>query len=149
MTPARIEPAGNRDLDSLTALLDASHLPTDGLGEHLLQTTLVARDAAGIVGCVALEPYGTTALLRSLAVTPSRRGHGVGQRLARAALDLARQQQVATVYLLTATGAGFFARHFGFRPIARAEMPVAVQQSVEFISACPETAQAMVREVER
>jgi len=26
MTPARIEPAGSRDLDSLTALLDSSHV---------------------------------------------------------------------------------------------------------------------------
>jgi amino-acid N-acetyltransferase len=149
MTPARIEPAQNRDLDSLTDLLDASNLPTDSLGEHLLQTTLVARDAAGIIGCVALEPYGDTALLRSLAVTPSRRGNGVGQQLTRAALDLARQERMTTVYLLTTTAAEFFARHFGFQPVVRAEVPVAVQQSVEFTSACPETAQAMVREVER
>jgi N-acetylglutamate synthase-like GNAT family acetyltransferase len=149
VTPVRIEPAGNRDLDSLTALLDAGHLPTDGLGEHLLQTTLVARDAAEIIGCVALEPYGKTALLRSLAVIPSRRRHGVGQQLTRAALDLARQQRVVALYLLTTTAAEFFAHHFGFRPIVRAEVPVVVQQSVEFMSACPETAQAMVREVER
>jgi hypothetical protein len=52
MMPAPIEPAGNHDLDSLNALLDAGNLPTNGLGDHL-QTTLVARDAAGIIGCVA------------------------------------------------------------------------------------------------
>jgi GNAT superfamily N-acetyltransferase len=86
-------------------------------------------------------------LLRSLAVTSSCRGHGVGQQLARAALDLARQDRVAAVYLLTATPADFFASHFGFRPIGRAEVPVPIQQSVEFISACPQTAQAMVREM--
>lgn len=149
MTPARIEPAGHCALDSLAALLAGEHPPTDGFGERLLQTTLVAREAAGIVGCIALEPYGNAALLRSLAVIPSRRGHGVGQQLTRAALDLARQQRVATVYLLTTTAAEFFARDFGFRPVVRAEVPAAVQQSVEFISACPETAQAMVREVER
>jgi len=146
MTPTRVEPAGNGDLDSLTALLDVGKLPTDGLGDHL-QTTLVARDAAGIIGCVALEPYGKAALLRSLAVAPSRRGHGVGQHLTLAALDLARQRRVAAVYLLTTTAADFFARHFGFQPIGRAEVPAAVQQSVEFISACPQMAQAMVREV--
>jgi N-acetylglutamate synthase-like GNAT family acetyltransferase len=71
----------------------------------------------------------------------------VGQQLARAALDLARQDRVAAVYLLTATPADFFASHFGFRPIGRAEVPVPIQQSVEFISACPQTAQAMVREM--
>ena len=146
MTPARIEPARN-DLDLLTALLDAGHLPSDGLGVHL-RTTLVARDAAGIIGCVALEPYGNAALLRSLAVTLSRRGHGVGQHLTLAALDLARQRRLAAVYLLTTTAADFFARHFGFQPIERGALPAAVQQSVEFVSACPQTAQAMVSEVQ-
>jgi amino-acid N-acetyltransferase len=130
MTPARIEPAGNGDLDSLTAFLEAGKLPTDGLGDHL-QTMLVARDTAGIIGCV----------------TPSRRAHGVGQHLTRAALDLARQHRVAAVYLLTASAAKFFARQFGFRPVGRGSVPAAVQQSVEFVSACPQTAQAMVREV--
>jgi amino-acid N-acetyltransferase len=146
MTPVRMEPAGELDVDSLHALLDAAQLPTDGLGEHLT-TALVARDAAGIIGCVALERYGSLALLRSLAVTSSRRGHGVGQQLVVAALDLARQHRVAAVYLLTTTAADFFTSHFGFRPIGRAEVPPAIQQSVEFISACPQTAQAMVREI--
>jgi amino-acid N-acetyltransferase len=130
MTPARVEPAGNGTLDSLTALLDAGKLPTDGLRDHL-QTMLVARDAAGIIGCVPR----------------SRRAHGVGQHSTRAALDLARQHRVAAVYLLTTSAADFFARHFGFQPIGRAEVPAAVQQSAEFVSACPQTAQAMVREV--
>jgi amino-acid N-acetyltransferase len=146
MTLARIEPAGNLDLDPLCGLLHDAHLPTDGLGDHL-RTALVARDGARIIGCVALERYGDRGLLRSLAVTPSHRGHGVGQHLTRAALDLARRHRVAAVYLLTTTAADFFANHFGFRPIVRAEVPVAVRQSVEFISACPQTAQAMVREI--
>jgi amino-acid N-acetyltransferase len=146
MIPARIEPAGHRDLDPLCAVLDAGRLPMDDLREHL-RTTLVARDAAGIIGCVALEPYGSMALLRSLAVTPSSRGHGMGQHLTRAALDLARERRVTTVYLLTTTAADFFARHFGFRPIARTEVPDAVRQSVQFVSACPQSAQPMVREI--
>jgi amino-acid N-acetyltransferase len=148
MTPVRIEPPRSLDVDSLHALLDAAHLPTDGLGKHL-RVAFVTRDAAAIIGCVALERYGSLALLRSLPVTSSRRGQGVGQQLALAALDLARQHRAAAVYLLTTTAADFFASRFGFRPIGRAEVPVAIQQSVEFMSACPQTAQAMVREVGR
>jgi hypothetical protein len=34
------------------------------------------------------------------------------------------------------------------RAVGRAEMPVTTQQSVEFISACPQTAQPVVREIE-
>jgi amino-acid N-acetyltransferase len=148
MTPPRIDPARNLDLDSLCALLDGMHLPTDGLEGHL-QTALVARDADGIIGCVALERYGNLALLRSLAVTPSLHGHGVGQQLTRSAVELARQRGVTTLYLLTRTAPDFFARHFGFRPIGRAEVPASVQQSMEFISACPTTAQVMVLEIAR
>jgi amino-acid N-acetyltransferase len=143
--PTLIEPAAPRDLDALGALLAVVNLPTAGLHEHL-GTALVARDGEEIVGCVALEVYGPVALLRSLAVAPSHHGAGLGRRLTRAGLALGRHAEVATFCLFTTTAAEFFARHFGFRPIARAAVPAAVQQSVEFVSACPETAQAMLLE---
>jgi amino-acid N-acetyltransferase len=140
---ARIEPADPRDVDALGALLGLVSLPTAGLREHL-RTALVARDGDEIVGCVALELYGPVALLRSLAVAPSRHGEGLGRRLTSAGLELGRGAGVTTFCLLTTTAAEFFARHFGFRPIARVAVPAPVRQSVEFVSACPETAQAML-----
>jgi len=36
---------------------------------------------------------------------------------------------------------------FGFRPIGRAEVPEDVRGSVEFVSACPESARAMDTEL--
>ena len=51
-----------------------------------------------------------------------------------------------TVYLLTETAAEFFPR-FGFRPIARDTVDPAVRASVEFTSACPDTALVMVKEL--
>lgn len=95
-----------------------------------------------MVGCAALELYGDAALLRSLAVTPSQRGHGLGQRLTQVALDLARQCGVSAVYLLTETAADFFPR-FGFQPIPRDAVPPSVQLSIEFTEACPVSAQVM------
>jgi amino-acid N-acetyltransferase len=146
--PPRIEPAGPNDLGALEALLAAVSLPSAGLREHL-GTALVARDGEEIVGCVALEVYDRAALLRSLAVTPSRQGSGLGRRLARAGLDLGRRSHVTTFCLLTTTAPEFFARHFRFRPVARTAGPPAVQRSVEFVSACPATAQAMILETAR
>jgi arsenate reductase len=143
---ARIEPAVDADLEALEALLAAVELPTVGLREHL-SAALVAREGDAIVGCVALERYGTRALLRSLAVAPARQHEGLGRRLTAAALDLARQHHVTALYLLTTTAARFFIRHFGFRAVARSEVPIAVQQSIEFAGACPATAQAMALEV--
>jgi amino-acid N-acetyltransferase len=144
----RIEPAVARDLESLCELLDAVDLPSAGLRDHL-GTALVARDGDDIVGCVALEIYGDAALLRSLAVVPSRRETGLGRRLVQAALSLGRQNGASTFCLLTTTAADFFVRHFAFRPVARAEVPAPVRQSVEFVSACPATAQAMILTVRK
>jgi amino-acid N-acetyltransferase len=143
----QIERATVADLASILALLEQSGLPQDGLSEHIT-TALIARDVGGIVGSAALEHYGAAALLRSVAVAAAWRGQGLGQRLTAAALDMAREGGVTQVYLLTETAADFFPR-FGFRPIARAEVDSAVQQSVEFTSACPDSALAMVVDLTR
>ncbi len=138
----QIERAHPTDAPALYALLHRSGLPQDGVAEHLA-TALIAYDGAAVVGCAALEVYGTHALLRSVAVDAPTRGQGWGQQLTQAALDLARSVGVHDVYLLTETASAFFPR-FGFRPIERAAVPVAVQQSVEFTHACPASALVMV-----
>jgi len=137
-----VAPAQADDLRAILALLGTSGLPQDGLGDHIA-TALVAQEDGRVVGSAALELYGADALLRSVAVEAGLRGRGLGQRLTMEALGLARGSGVTTVYLLTETAADFFAR-FGFRPIPREEVAAAVQCSVEFTTACPETAQAMV-----
>jgi len=130
------------DMPAILALLERSGLPPDGLREHAA-TTLVARAGARVVGSAALELYGKAALLRSVAVAAELLGTGLGHQLTRAALELARQHSVTTVYLLTETAMDFFPR-FGFRPTQRAAVDPAVQQSVEFISACPASAHMLV-----
>ena len=136
-----IAAASAADLPIVLDLLQRCKLPQEGL-EHHLATTLVAREAARIIGCAALELYGRAALLRSVAVEPSSRGLGLGAQLTNAALDLARAHGVQTVYLLTDTASVFFLR-FGFRRVLRTDVDAAVQRSVEFTDACPENALAM------
>jgi len=142
-----IAAAASADLPALLALLTQNALPTAGLVDHL-DTTLVARDAGRVVGSAALELYGTAALLRSVAVAPELRGQGLGQELTRHALALARRHEIKSVYLLTETAGGFFAR-FGFRTIPRDAVDPAVQRSVEFTSACPTSALVMRLELRR
>ncbi len=136
-----MEPARRSDLESILALLDRSRLPIDGLDGHL-DSTLVARADGAVVGCAAVEPYGSAALLRSVAVDPKFRGEGLGQRLTEAALRLARERGAREVYLLTETAAEFFPR-FGFQPVDRAAIPDSVKASAELVSACPVSALAM------
>ena len=133
------------DLPAVLALLEGSGLPHEGLKAHLA-TTLIAREGERVVGSAALETYGASALLRSVAVAGERRGEGLGGRLTREALDLARERGVQRAYLLTETADGFFGR-FGFRPIPRGEAPEGVRGSVEFVSACPGRARAMVADL--
>jgi len=133
--------ADEAELPQVLTLLRECELPTDGLAEHL-RTAFVASHRGRVIGCSALELYGDCALLRSVAVKVSMRERGLGARLTKAALDLARNRQVSTVYLLTETASSYFSR-FGFGTVPRFDLPPAVQKSVEFTSACPESATAM------
>jgi amino-acid N-acetyltransferase len=133
--------ASEADGPSLLQLLRDSGLPIDGLVDHL-KTALVARDGAAIVGCAAVEIYADGALLRSVAVVPAARGHGVGERLTETAVSLARSLRTPAVYLLTTTAESYFPR-FGFVRTTRDLVPAGVQQSTEFRSACPASAIVM------
>jgi len=126
---------------SIVALVSQAGLPIDGLADHL-HTAVVASRGERVVACAALEIYPDGALLRSVAVAPEARGEGLGQQIVRAALDLARQEGTAAVYLLTTTAEGFFPR-FGFRRVSRDDVPEGVRTSIEFRSACPASATAM------
>lgn len=143
MTDTRngIRAATADDVPQIRALLEQHHLPLLGLEPHVA-TTLVAQRNARVVGCAALEIHGAAGLLRSVAVDEPRRGEGLGHQLTQAALDLARARGLSQVYLLTTTAADFFPR-FGFRVVARSDVDPAVQQSVEFTTACPASAIAM------
>lgn len=137
-----IEPAAPGDYDGIVGLLNEAGLPTDGLSPSL-PNALVARDLEGsLAGCVALEVYGQVALLRSLAVSPARRGQGLGERLTAEAMKLAAGAGVRDVYLLTETAGGFFPR-FGFAAESRSLAPQALGASAEFQSACPASATLM------
>jgi amino-acid N-acetyltransferase len=140
-----IEQAETSDLPALLALLADLNLPQDGFADHV-ERALVARSGGEVVGCAALEVYGRSALLRSVAVLPAVQGQGVGHRLVEAALAQARETQLQRIYLLTETAAGFFPR-FGFEVVERDQVDEAVKQSVEFTSACPASAMVMVREI--
>jgi N-acetylglutamate synthase-like GNAT family acetyltransferase len=142
-TDVTIERATPEDAMAILELLRANALPVDGLLDHLA-TALVARSLDRVVGSAALEIYDDGALLRSVAVDATQRGHGVGNRLTAAALDLAVTLRVPAVYLLTVTAEDYFPR-FAFSRISRDEVPRGVQQSVEFHSACPASAIVMVR----
>ena len=140
---ASIERATASDTEALLALMKDNGLPTDGLADHVA-TTVVAREDGRLVGSAGLEVYADGALLRSVAVAQDLRSTGLGHRLTDAALALAREQGIGTLFLLTTTAEDYFPK-FGFERITRADVPPGVQQSIEFRSACPASAVVMRR----
>lgn len=131
------------DRELVLRLVSESGLPRDGLADHL-DSAIVARIDDRVVGCAALEIYPDGVLLRSVAVAPPSRGHGIGRQLAQAALKAARRAGATDVYLLTTTAERFFSQ-IGFSAIERAVAPAGIQTSVEFQSACPASATLMRR----
>lgn len=142
---ARITPAAAEDRDAVAALLEASGLPLAGLDEHFPRAFVVARvDAGALLGTAGVEIYQDAALLRSVAVAPAARGMGLGERLARAAIDVATERGAREIYLLTTGAEGYFPR-LGFERIARDRLPAAIGASEQLRGACPATAIAMRR----
>lgn len=140
-----IRSATPADTPAVLALLANAKLPVDGVPDVLTELLVAEQDAAGasaLVGAVALERYGSAALLRSTVVAAALRGTGLGERLVQAALDAARASAVREVVLLTTTAENWFPR-FGFTRITRAEVPTALQASQEFQFACPTSATVM------
>jgi amino-acid N-acetyltransferase len=140
-----IESATANDLPAVQALLARHNLPLDDVTSHVA-TMVVAREADRVVGVAALELYADGALLRSVAVDPAAQGRRLGHQLTEAALNLARERSIETVFLLTTTAEKFFPR-LGFEQISRSDVPASVQMSVEFKSACPASAVVMRKRI--
>ena len=131
-----VMPAAASDLPKVRQLLDLAKLPTTGVPEALAELWVIKDGQGDSIGCVALELYGDTALLRSLAVHPERRGEGLGWMLAEMALVRVRQRGLLRVCLLTEHATDFFAEKFGFRPVPREGLPPEVQISSEYQRFC-------------
>ena len=142
----RLEPISYRmarasDWPTIRALLHANKLPTDGAEAHLANF-IVAESSDELTGCIGLEQFGETGLLRSCAVAAEWRGSGVGGALVQHLIQHARQRGMHELVLLTTTASDYFPR-FGFAQFPRNDAAQALLASAEFQGACPASAVAM------
>jgi len=143
MPDYEIRPARGDDREAVLALLQATHLPPDGLDEQFPAPYAVAEADGRVVGAAGVEVYGDAGLLRSVAVDASWQGRGVGGALTRERLAWAEASGLREVYLMTNTAEGYFPR-LGFEPAPRETVPDAVRGSLQFASVCPSSAAVMV-----
>jgi amino-acid N-acetyltransferase len=141
MSDITITPATAADLEPIKALLLANDLPTAGVDDHW-KTFIVARDGGKLVACGGAEAYQVAALLRSIAVLPEYRSHGLGRRIVRQLLDRLASRGLREFYLLTTTAEEYFKKR-GFKPIDRDEVHPQLLSSREFQDACPASAVCM------
>jgi N-acetylglutamate synthase-like GNAT family acetyltransferase/SAM-dependent methyltransferase len=139
-----IGPAGHHDISAIEALLAESELPADV--ESHLADFLVARHRERVVGSIGMEPRGSDALFRSLAVAPAYRGLGLGRRLYEALEELAGRRGVERAYLLTNTIESL-ADSWGYRRLDRDQVPPAIRETSEFRGGCCATAVPMWKDL--
>lgn len=138
------------DRPAVERLLVASDLPTAGLvdlfaghaGDFVVAEDPTAPGELAAVG--GLEVCGDSALLRSVAVRPAWRRHGLGQALVRRLDRRGEERGVRALYLLTTTAEHYFSR-LGFATVDRGGVPPAIAATLEFRTVCPASAVAMAR----
>ena len=130
------------DLSAVSQLLEGAGLPTADLkSAHELQTwVLEAKNS--IVGVIGLERFGSEALLRSLAVAPEYRKHGLGQELVGRLEQDAQADGIKQLILLTETAEPFFSR-LGYAITDRRDVSKDVKLTEEFRALCPASAVCM------
>lgn len=138
-----IRPADPADLAAIEELLTVSSLPLDGVRDAL-DGFVVAQSGDALVGVAGLEVCCDNALLRSVAVLPEWRSHGLGRALVTRVISDAEARGIRALYLLTTTAERYFPS-FGFKQIARDDVPGDVRETAEFQSACPASATVMCR----
>jgi len=120
----RLHHATETDRPEVEALLHASSLSVEGMYERITQY-IVARDRAGLLGCAGVDRYGTTGVLRGLAVAQRARSAGLGEFLISAIVAELRQGGVESIVLQTRTASGYFER-LGFTSINISDLPPSI-----------------------
>ena len=133
---------GANDLRAVVSLLKDAGLPTADLASaEQLQLWIVEADQS-LQGVIALERFGSEALLRSLVIAPDHRQQGLGRELVARLERDAKADGVTHLILLTETAERFF-HSLGYEIVDRSSASEPVKQSAEFRSLCPATAVCM------
>jgi amino-acid N-acetyltransferase len=131
----------------IKSLLGDCGLPSDDINASHWDNFFIIQDSGKIVGSVGLEICGEFGLLRSLALSESQRGQGLGTQLVEHIEEYARSKKIRSIYLLTTTADQFFT-HLGYQTIVRKNAPEPVQETTEFRSICPVSAVCMFKQLQ-
>ncbi len=110
-----IRPALLADLQEIVLLLEEVNLPVEDVSYHL-DNFLVWFDVS-LRGCIGLEIYDESALLRSAAVRSDSQGKGIGKRLMEKIESDCKKSKIKNISLTThKKGAFKFYKKIGYKP---------------------------------
>ena len=132
-----IEPVSS--IAEVTALLAENGLPTEDLSVSPAPLFFGIREGGELVAVVGLQLFSPSGLLRSLAVQPAFRQHGLGRALVLFAESHAAAHGVSRLFLLTTTADAWF-RQRGYAPSSRNDAPPAIRGTAQFSGLCPSAA---------
>ncbi|MFW9962819.1 MAG: GNAT family N-acetyltransferase [Candidatus Sifarchaeia archaeon] len=143
--PFSIVRAQQSDYQNIISLLEHVKVPTNGINFSFTRFLVIRfHDEDIIGGCIGLELYGTNALLRSFAIHPKYQGSGLGRILVQKLLEVAAQNDVNDVFLLTTKADSMF-RKFGFSETQCSTIPKEIGENDLFRIAGLPTARCMVK----
>lgn len=131
-------------LKELTELLALCDLPTAEISLSRPFQFFGIRVGGALGAAIGLELYPPAGLLRSLAVRPELRNHGLAHTLVAHAESFAFARGVETLFLLTTTAERFFAKQ-GYVATSRIEAPPVIQATSEFARLCPSSSALLSR----
>ena len=143
---SKVRRASAGDFHAIRKLLQSESLPVEDISPVLPHFFVVERDGK-VLAVIGLEICGEEGLLRSLAVDVEYRNQSLATQLIRELISHARDTGVKTIYLITTTAEGYFARK-GFTMISRSEVPSSISSTLEFTSLCPSTATVMMMRID-
>ena len=144
-TDDEIESVGPDRFAHVEALLKANDLPSHDIHDEEV-TIFESRIEDRLVGIGGLELYDSVGLLRSLVIKQSYRGKGHGNRLIKALEEVAKNDEVEILFLLTISASEYFC-DLGYREITRSEIPPTIRKTAEFSDLCPESAICMRKQI--
>lgn len=113
------------DLPAVARLLEAAHLPSDGLERT---EGWVVEQAGQIIGHIAIEMTPDAAVLRSLAVQAGQGGRGLARQL----METAEAHGGRRTLVLKTDSIGPWAERRGYRRATLAQLPASVLATTQF-----------------
>lgn len=137
--------AASDDFQDIISLLTQCNLVTEDISNNSIINFLIARNLnKQLVGIIALDQYSNVGLLRSLAVVKDYRNRGIAKILVKKIEEIAAEENLDSLYLLTESAANFFYK-LGYRIISRDAAPSPITNSMQFLYLCPSSSTCMTK----